>query len=190
MVARALSASPQGSISPSPRSPRRTRPPTSTRRATRPASAPCVTRSVASWAPRRARPRRSSPRAPPRRRRAAGDAPRSTRSGAAAPRLGRGFRRSALVSLDVPDLLFSPAEGIAVTLRRDKTDQEGRGRTIAIPFGSSAEVWPVRSVRAGRAPLLHGVRRRAERRAQRRGVRTKRQGRPGNRPAFDWTMRV
>ena len=34
-----------------------------------------------------------------------------------------GFRRSALVSLDVADLLFSPAEGIAVTLRRDKTDQ-------------------------------------------------------------------
>ncbi|MFS8072098.1 MAG: hypothetical protein ACMG6S_37490, partial [Byssovorax sp.] len=34
-----------------------------------------------------------------------------------------GFRRSALVSLDVTDLLFSPAEGIAVTLRRDKTDQ-------------------------------------------------------------------
>ena len=59
-----------------------------------------------------------------------------------------GFRRSALVSLDVADLLFSPGEGIAVTLRRDKTDQEGRGRTIAIPFGSSAEVCPLRSVRA------------------------------------------
>jgi hypothetical protein len=59
-----------------------------------------------------------------------------------------GFRRSALVSLDVADLLFSPAEGIAVTLRRDKTDQEGRGRVLAIPFGSAAEVCPVRSVRA------------------------------------------
>jgi hypothetical protein len=35
-----------------------------------------------------------------------------------------------------------------VTLRRDKTDQEGRGRVVAIPFGSSAEVCPVRSVRA------------------------------------------
>jgi integrase len=57
------------------------------------------------------------------------------------------FRRSALVALDVPDLVVD-AEGFAVTIRRDKTDQEGRGRTIAIPFSSSAEVCPVRSVRA------------------------------------------
>ena len=53
-----------------------------------------------------------------------------------------------LASLDVPNLAFSSAEGIAVTLRGDKTDQEGRGRVLAIPFGSSAEVCPVRSVRA------------------------------------------
>ena len=58
------------------------------------------------------------------------------------------FRRSALVSLDVADLLFSPADGVAVTLRRDKTDQEGRGRVVAIPFSSSAEFCPARSVRA------------------------------------------
>jgi integrase len=57
------------------------------------------------------------------------------------------FRRSALVALDVPDLVVD-AEGLAVTIRRDKTDQEGRGRTIAIPFSSSSEVCPVRSVRA------------------------------------------
>jgi integrase len=57
-----------------------------------------------------------------------------------------GFRRSALVSLDVPDLFFSSVEGIAVTLRRDKNDQEGR--VLAIPFSSSAEVCPVRTVRA------------------------------------------
>ena len=57
------------------------------------------------------------------------------------------FRRSALVSLDVADLAFSSVEGVAVTLRRDKTDQEGRGRVVAIPFGSSAEVCHVRSVR-------------------------------------------
>jgi integrase len=57
------------------------------------------------------------------------------------------FRRSALVALDVRDLVVD-AEGLAVTLRRDKTDQEGRGRTIAIPFSSSAEVCPGRSVRA------------------------------------------
>jgi integrase len=57
------------------------------------------------------------------------------------------FRRSALVALDVADLVVG-TEGLAVTLRRDKTDQEGRGRTIAIPFSSSTEVCPVRSVRA------------------------------------------
>jgi integrase len=57
------------------------------------------------------------------------------------------FRRSALVALDVADLVDA-AEGLAVTIRRDKTDQEGRGRVVAIPFSSSAEVCPVRSVRA------------------------------------------
>jgi len=57
------------------------------------------------------------------------------------------FRRSALVGLDVPDLLVD-VEGLAVTIRRDKTDQEARGRVLAIPFSSSSEVCPVRSVRA------------------------------------------
>ena len=50
-----------------------------------------------------------------------------------------------LASLDVPNLAFSSAEGIAVTLRGDKTDQEGRGRVLAIPFSSSAEVCSVRA---------------------------------------------
>lgn len=57
------------------------------------------------------------------------------------------FRRSALVSLNVADLAFG-AEGVAVTVRRDKTDPEARGRLVALPFGSTAEVCPVRSVRA------------------------------------------
>jgi integrase len=57
------------------------------------------------------------------------------------------FRRSALVGLDVPDLLVD-AEGLAVTIRRDKTDPEARGRVLAIPFSSSADVCPVRSIRA------------------------------------------
>lgn len=60
-----------------------------------------------------------------------------------------GCRRcSALVWLDVANLLFTPADGVAVTLRRDKTGQEGRRRVVALPFGSSAEVCPVRSVRS------------------------------------------
>jgi len=47
----------------------------------------------------------------------------------------------------VADLVVD-AEGFAVTIRRDKTDQEGRGRVLAIPFSSFAEVCPVRSMRA------------------------------------------
>lgn len=44
------------------------------------------------------------------------------------------FRRSELVALDVADLKFQ-TEGLLVTLRRSKTDQEGEGRYIAIPHG-------------------------------------------------------
>jgi integrase len=58
-----------------------------------------------------------------------------------------GFRRSELVALDVEDLEFSSA-GLAVTLRKSKTDQEGRSRRIGIPYGSSKETCPVRSVHA------------------------------------------
>lgn len=43
------------------------------------------------------------------------------------------FRRSELVSLDVSDLEFV-AEGVVIRLRRSKTDQEGKGREIAIPY--------------------------------------------------------
>jgi integrase len=57
------------------------------------------------------------------------------------------FRRSELVSLDVADLEFSRA-GLIVTLRKSKTDQEGRSRRLGIPFGSSEATCPVRSVQA------------------------------------------
>jgi integrase len=43
------------------------------------------------------------------------------------------FRRSELVALDVEDIEFGE-QGAMVRLRRSKTDQEGRGRVIAIPF--------------------------------------------------------
>lgn len=46
------------------------------------------------------------------------------------------LRRSELVSLDVADLEFV-AEGLVIHLRRSKTDQEGKGREIAIPYVSS-----------------------------------------------------
>ena len=42
------------------------------------------------------------------------------------------MRRSELVSLDVEDVQFSE-QGAIIRLRRSKTDQEGKGRDIAIP---------------------------------------------------------
>ena len=57
------------------------------------------------------------------------------------------FRRSELVALDVADLEFSSA-GLVVTLRQSKTDQEGRGRRMGIPYGSSESTCPVRSLQA------------------------------------------
>jgi integrase len=45
-----------------------------------------------------------------------------------------GFRRSEIVGLDCDDI--EPVrQGLIVTLRRSKTDQEGAGRKIGIPFG-------------------------------------------------------
>jgi integrase len=43
-----------------------------------------------------------------------------------------GFRRSELVGLNVEDLERGE-EGIVVHIRRSKTDQEGRGRAVAVP---------------------------------------------------------
>jgi integrase len=57
------------------------------------------------------------------------------------------LRRSELVALDLSDINFT-AEGAIVTLRRSKTDQEAAGRVIAVPFASSADVCPVRRLRA------------------------------------------
>jgi len=56
------------------------------------------------------------------------------------------FRRSELVALKVSDLVFAK-EGLEVTIRRSKVDQEGRGRKLGIPRGASAAVCPVRAVR-------------------------------------------
>jgi site-specific recombinase XerD len=47
------------------------------------------------------------------------------------------FRRSELVALNVEDIEETP-EGMLVTLRRSKTDQEGLGRRVAIPRGEIA----------------------------------------------------
>src|SRR5258708_11011662 len=57
------------------------------------------------------------------------------------------FRRSELVGLDAEDCAFGK-DGLTVTLRRSKTDQQGAGRKIGIPYGSNPETCPVRTVQA------------------------------------------
>src|ERR1035437_571222 len=55
------------------------------------------------------------------------------------------FRRSELVGLDAEDCAFGK-DGLTVTLRRSKTDQEGVGRRVGIPYGSNPETCPVRII--------------------------------------------
>lgn len=57
------------------------------------------------------------------------------------------FRRSELVALNVEDVTDVP-EGLRVTLRRSKTDQDGAGAVVAIPYGSRPDTCPVRALRA------------------------------------------
>jgi integrase len=58
-----------------------------------------------------------------------------------------GFRRSELAALRVADL-ETTADGIIVRLGRSKTDQEGQGRAVALPYGSDPRTCPVRALRA------------------------------------------
>ena len=57
------------------------------------------------------------------------------------------FRRSELVALDIEDCAFGK-DGLTVTLRRSKTDQQAAGRKVGIPYGSNPETCPVRTVQA------------------------------------------
>jgi integrase len=52
------------------------------------------------------------------------------------------FRRSELVGLTAEDCAIGK-DGLTVTLRRSKTDQEGTGRKIGIPYGANPETCPV-----------------------------------------------
>jgi site-specific recombinase XerD len=55
------------------------------------------------------------------------------------------FRRSELCALDFEDI-EETAEGLRVTIRHSKTDQEGRGVVIAVPYGTVA--CPVKALKA------------------------------------------
>jgi integrase len=57
------------------------------------------------------------------------------------------FRRSELVGLNVEDCAFRK-DGLTIALRRSKTDQEGVGRRIGIPYGANPETCPVRTVQS------------------------------------------
>jgi integrase len=57
------------------------------------------------------------------------------------------LRRSELVALDVRDVRFV-AEGAIVTVRRSKTDQEGKGLEKGLPTTSDESLCPVRALRA------------------------------------------
>jgi len=57
-----------------------------------------------------------------------------------------GLRRSEIVGLDVEDLVFEAA-GVAITLRRSKTDQEAQGRVIGVGYGSGSATCPVVALR-------------------------------------------
>ncbi|HTQ57228.1 MAG TPA: site-specific integrase [Bryobacteraceae bacterium] len=57
-----------------------------------------------------------------------------------------GFRRSELAALRAEDV-ETTAEGLIVRLRRSKTDPEGQGRPVALPYGSDPLTCPVRALR-------------------------------------------
>src|SRR3954453_10124649 len=74
------------------------------------------------------------------------------RPGAATARLlllgfAGGFRRSELAALDVEDVQPSD-DGLVVKLRRSKTDPEGKGRDVGIPYGSNPSTCPVQALNA------------------------------------------
>lgn len=56
------------------------------------------------------------------------------------------LRRSEVVALNVGDLTDRD-EGIRITLRRSKTDQEAKGREVALPYGTDPQTCPVTALR-------------------------------------------
>lgn len=61
-------------------------------------------------------------------------------------------RRSELVALSLDDVRET-AEGLEITVRMSKTDQDAEGAEVALPYGQHPETCPVRVVRAWRDAL-------------------------------------
>jgi integrase len=61
-----------------------------------------------------------------------------------------GFRRSELVALNVEDL-EETTEGLIVSIRRSKTDQQGEGRKVGVPQGAEQGTCPRWAVQQWRA---------------------------------------
>lgn len=57
------------------------------------------------------------------------------------------FRRSELVGIDYEHLAFGPG-GVSILVPSSKTDQEGAGRVVDIPFSSNENYCPVRALQA------------------------------------------
>jgi integrase len=57
------------------------------------------------------------------------------------------FRRSELAGLTLDDVEFTN-DGVMITLRQSKTDQEGEAYIKGIPYGSTPATCPVRALRA------------------------------------------
>ena len=56
------------------------------------------------------------------------------------------LRRSEIVALDTEHLAWTDA-GLVLTIARSKTDQEGAGAMVGVPYGSTLETCPVRTLR-------------------------------------------
>ncbi len=57
------------------------------------------------------------------------------------------LRRSEVAALEVEDVRFESA-GMVITVRRSKTDQEGAGRVVAVPYARRPELCAVLALRA------------------------------------------
>jgi len=54
------------------------------------------------------------------------------------------FRRSELVGIDIQNLSFG-RDGLTIRIGKSKTDQEGKGREVGIPYGSNPKICPIRA---------------------------------------------